>query len=86
MLAKALYQVRSGAARKVDSEWDTYYLKIATTHFAACCADIERRQIGVVDELRRFGGVPGLPRRASSVTGPLPRFPRIRWGVVTLLP
>ena len=37
-----------------------------------------------------FGGVPGLPfrslERASSITGPLRRFPRIRRGVATLLP
>lgn len=52
-----LYEV---CGARMWTAWDTYYLKIATTHFAVCCADIEHRQIGVVDETE-VGGVPGFP-------------------------
>lgn len=50
---KKLASLLSSLLRHLRGPWcDTYYLKIATTHFAVCsAADIERRrQIGVVDE------------------------------------
>lgn len=71
-LAKAVRSLRSPYV----AAWDTYYLKIATTHFAVCCADIEHRQIGVVEETE-VGGVPGFPvLERLRLDRPL-QFPRI---------